>query len=181
MLPNNLVWLAFLKQTAIGVDLTKRSKNEKRIQNVDEGSQNFQLPVRCLSEAPFSPVCSLSACFRIMKLCHILFKVRLIQGDSEPLIYCHNADVFVLSVTMALLCVGLPRARCTQGWLVNQSSDSDGEAWCKTKACVRLDRVKPVTQFTVERCYTAGDAELAGALYSTVYMAHFNMVLRCAP
>lgn len=57
---------------------------------------------------------SLSACFGIMELCHILFKVRLIWGDSEPLIYCHNTDVFMLCVTMALLCVGLPRARCTR-------------------------------------------------------------------
>lgn len=71
--------------------------------------------------APFPPVsvedtvCSLSACFRIMELCHILFKVRLIRGDSEPLICCHNADVFILSVTMALLCVGLPTAHCIQG------------------------------------------------------------------
>lgn len=51
-----------------------------------------------------------SACFRIMELCHILFKVRLIRGDSEPLICFHNAEVFILSVTMALLCAGLPPA-----------------------------------------------------------------------
>lgn len=65
-------------------------------------------------------VCLLSACFGIMELCHILFKVRLIRGDSEPLICCHNTDVFILSVTMALLCAGLPRASGAQGWLVNR-------------------------------------------------------------
>lgn len=113
--------------------------------------KTWELPVRRPSAAPFYPrscketVCSLSACFRIMELCHILFKVRLIRGDSEPLICCHNADVFILSVTMALLCVGLPRAHCTQGWLVNQGPDSGGETWHTTKARVRLDRVKPVT------------------------------------
>lgn len=107
----------------------------------------------------------LSACFRIMELCHILFKVRLIRGDSEPLICCHNADVFILSVTMALLCVGLPRAHCTQGWLVNQGPDSNGETRHKTKPCVRLDRVKPVTLLTLERCSTAGDTDLAGSLW----------------
>lgn len=69
----------------------------------------------CLRGVPPQHLSAPSACFRIMELCHILFKVRLIRGDSEPLICCHDADVFILPVTMALLCVGLALVRCTRG------------------------------------------------------------------
>lgn len=142
--------------------------NQKRIQDVDKDSQTFSslwgiFFSTFLSCVCGEAVCSLSACFRIMELCHILFKVRLIRGDSEPLICCHNADVFILSVTMALLCVGLPRAHCTQAWLVNQGSDSNRESGSKTMAYVRLARVKPVVKHTLKRCYTVGDADWDGA------------------
>lgn len=91
-------------------------EKRKELQNVDKNSEKASLCSTFLSCNCEETVSLLSACFRIMELCHILFKVRLIQGDSEPLICCHKADVFILSVTMALLCVGLALAHCTQGW-----------------------------------------------------------------
>lgn len=80
----------------------------------------------CLRGVPPQHLSVPSACFRIMELCHILFKVRLIRGDSEPLICCHDADVFILSVTMALLCVGLALVRCTRGRRVTPGRGAEG-------------------------------------------------------
>lgn len=50
--------------------------------------------------------------------------------------------------------------------------------------CVRLDGIGPVTHLALERCYVAGDAELAEALLSTVVvlllLLHANIVAWCA-
>lgn len=126
--------------------------------------------MRRASAAPFSPasvqkvVRSLTAHFRIMELCHILFKVRLILGDSEPLICCHNADVFILFVAMALLCVGLPRAH-THTQLISKPG-------LRLKRGIRAKRCRMLVwtessefyNHTPQRGCTAGDAGLAGAL-----------------
>lgn len=167
-------------QTMHKVDLYKWSKEDSKCwqrQSKLSAACEAALCSTFLSCVCEEAVCSLSACFRIMELCHILFKVRLIWGDSEPLICCHNADVFILSVTMVLLCVGLPRARCTPAWLVNQGSDSGRESWCKTKGLCQAR--KSQTYYTEKMLHSRCGLWLK--FPSTVYMVKFNIVLRCGP
>ena len=110
-------------------------------------------------------VCSLSACFRIMELCHILFKVRLIRGDSEPLICCHNADVFILSVTMALLCVGLPRAALHTGLISKPGGLTQTEKHgAKQRPVSGWAGSNLLYSSHCKRCSAAGDTDSAGAL-----------------